>query len=86
MSLTSTTQKFNVFRATAVGALALAAVAVPMSPAKAFIGVDLGGVAIGVDGPVYYYPPPVFNYYDNYYGPNGYYIGPGPSGYYSYGW
>ena len=62
-------------------ALALAAVSVPLTPAKAYIGVDVGGVGIGVDGPyygpAYYYGP--YHHYGYYrYGPA---YGPG-----YYGW
>jgi hypothetical protein len=57
--------------------LALAAVSVPLTPAKAYVGVDLGGVQIGVGGPYwgpgpYYYGPYYHHHYYGYYGP-GYY-------------
>jgi hypothetical protein len=81
MSSYTRNHKFRWLGATAVAALALATISVPLTPAKAYIGVDLGGVAIGVGGP-YYGPGPY------YYGPYGpyhhfgyYYYGPG-----YYGW
>ena len=72
-------RKFHWLGATAVAALSLVAVSVPLSPAKAFIGVDVGGVGIGVGGP--YYGPA---YYPHHYGYYGY--GPGYYGYRPYGW
>jgi hypothetical protein len=74
MSSTIKTRKFRWLGATAVGALALAAMSVPLTPAKAYIGVDIGGVGIG--GP--YYGPGPYGYYGPYhhYGYHGYY-GPG---------
>jgi hypothetical protein len=83
MSSTTKTHKFRWLGAAAVGALALAAVSVPLSPAKAYIGVDIGGVDIGVGGPYYYGPGPYY-YHGPYhhYGYYGYY-GPGPV---YYGW
>lgn len=58
MSSSMNTRKFRWLGGAAVGALALAAVSIPLSAAKAFIGVDLGPVTIGVPGPVYYGPGP----------------------------
>ena len=81
MSSTTKTRKFRWLGATAVGALALAAVSVPLAPAKAYIGVDVGGIGIGVGGP-YYGPGPYYYGPYHHYGYYGYY-GPGP-GY--YGW
>ena len=81
MSSTTKTRKFHWFGAAAVGALALAAVSVPLTPAQAYIGVDIGGVGIGVGGP-YYGPGPYYYGPYHHYGYYGYY-GPGP-GY--YGW
>jgi hypothetical protein len=77
MSRSPNTRKFRWLGGAAVGALALAAVSVPLAPAKAYIGVDLGPVSIGVPGPVYYGPGPYYgpHYYHHYYGP-----------YYDYGW
>lgn len=72
------TRKFRWLGGAAVGALALAAVSVPLTPAQAYIGIDLGPVSIGVPGPVYYGPGP---YYGPYY--HHYYYGPA---YYDYGW
>jgi hypothetical protein len=78
MSTLNKHRKFHWLGATAVAALSLAAVAVPLTPAKAFIGVDVGPVGIGIGGPYIgpaYYPP-YRHYYAPYYGP---YYGP-------YGW
>ena len=72
MSSTTRTRRLNWLGTTAVAALSLAAVAVPLTPAKAFIGVDIGGIGIGVGGPYYgpaYYPPYYHHYYGGYYGP-----------------
>ena len=78
MSSSMNTHKFRWLGGAAVGAFALAAVSIPLSPAKAFIGVDLGPVTIGVPGPAYYGPGPYYRpYYHHYY--------PGPA-YYDYGW
>jgi len=84
MSLMTRNRKFRWLSSAAVGALALCAVAVPLSPAKAFIGVDVGGVGIGIGGPYYGYYGPGPYYGPSYYGPS--YYGPGP--YYGYyrGW
>jgi hypothetical protein len=74
-------RKFHWLGTAAVAVLSLAAVSVPLTPAKAFIGVDIGGIGVGVGGPYYgpaYYPPYYHHYYHGYYGP---YYGPGP-----YGW
>jgi hypothetical protein len=61
---------------TAVAALGLAAVSVPLTPAHAQIGVQIGPYGVGVGGP-YYGPGPYYGYgpyhhYHHYYGP-GYY-------------
>jgi hypothetical protein len=69
MSTVKKTRKFHWLGATAIAALSLAAVAVPLTPAKAYIGVDVGPVGIGVGGPYYgpaYYPPPYHHYYYGY--------------------
>jgi hypothetical protein len=75
------TRKSRWLGGAAVGALALTAVAIPLSPAKAFVGVDLGPVTIGVPGPVYYGPGPYYGPYYHHY--HHYYRGPA---YYDYGW
>ena len=79
MSSDTKSRKFRWLGGAAVGALALAAVSVPLTPAQAYIGVDVGGVDIGVGGPgpYYYGPGPYYygygpHYYHHYYGP-GYY-------------
>ena len=75
MSSGMNTRKFRWLGGAAVGALALAAVSIPLSPAKAYIGVDLGPVTIGVPGPYYYGPGPYYGpYYHHhyYYGPSYY--------------
>lgn len=59
------THKFGLLGTTAVAALALAAVSVPLSPAKAQIGIEVGPFGVGVGTP-YYYP---HHYYHHYYGP-----------------
>jgi hypothetical protein len=62
----------------AIGALTLYAVAVPLTPAKAYIGVDIGPLGIGIGGPYYgYYGP------RPYYGPT-YYYPPAPAWSYPY--
>jgi hypothetical protein len=78
MSSNMNTHKFRWLGGAAVGALALAAGSIPLSPAKAYIGVDVGPVTVGVPGPFYYGPGPYYgpHYYHHYYG--------GP--YYDYGW
>jgi hypothetical protein len=78
MSTVTRNRKFHWLGATAVAALTLAAVSVPLTPAKAYIGVDVGPVGIGVGGP--YYGPA---YYPHRYGYYGYY---GPGYYGPYGW
>jgi hypothetical protein len=83
MSTTKNISRFRRFHwigSAAVGALALTAIAVPLTPANAQIGVQVGPVGVGV-GPYYgYYHP----YHWGYYGPGPYgYYGPGP---YHYGW
>jgi hypothetical protein len=75
MSSSMNTRRFSWLGGAAVGALALAAVSVPLTPAQAYIGVDVGPVSIGVPGPYYYGPGPYYGYgpyYHHYYGP-GYY-------------
>ncbi len=77
MSSIKRNRKFHWLGATAVAALTLAAVSVPLTPAKAYIGVDVGGVDIGVGGPYYYGPAPYYygpyhHYHYGYYGPSYY--------------
>ena len=76
MSSNVNTRKFRWLGGAAVGALALAAVSIPLSPANAYVGVDLGPVQIGVPGPYYYGPGPYYGgpyYHRHYYGPSYYY-------------
>ena len=84
MSTNKNTRRFHWLGSTAVTALALTAIALPLKPANAQIGVEIGPVGIGVGpyyGPGYYHP-----YHWGYYDPAGpYYYGYGPY-YYGYGW
>jgi hypothetical protein len=80
MSSTIRTRKFHWLGATAVAALSLAAIAVPLTPAKAYFGVDVGPVGIGIGGPYYSPGPYYYGPYHHYYG---YY---GPRYYDPYGW
>lgn len=82
MSSTIRNRKFHWLGATAVAALSLAAVAVPLTPAKAYVGIDLGPVGIGIGGP-YYGPGPYYGYYGPYHH-HAYYYGYYGPGY--YGW
>ena len=63
MSSNAKMRKFRWLGATTAAALALVAVSVPLTPAKAQIGVQIGPYGVGV-GP--------------YYGPGPYYYGYGP--------
>ena len=72
MSTTKKNRRFHWLGSAAVAAIALTAVAVPLSPAKAQIGIEVGPVGVGV-GP-YYGPGYYHHYYHHYYG----YYGPGP--------
>lgn len=76
-------RKFHWLGTAAVAALTLAAVSVPLTPAKAYIGVDVGPVGFGIGGP-YYGPSPYYGpgpYYHHYYGYGPGYYRPG-----YYGW
>jgi hypothetical protein len=78
MSTTKNTRRFHWLGSAAVAALALTAVAVPLTPAKAQVGIVVGPVGVGVGpyyGPGYY--PPAYGY--------GYYYGPGYYHHY-HGW
>ena len=80
------TPRLHWFGATSVAALSLCAVATPLSSAKAFIGVDVGGVSVGIGGPVYGYSYPYAPAYS--YGPSYSYAPPYYPSYapaYSYG-
>ncbi|MGA8398255.1 MAG: hypothetical protein WB697_00080 [Stellaceae bacterium] len=50
MSTDKPYRRFSWLAAAAFGVLALIATAVPLTPAKAFFGVHVGGVGIGVGG------------------------------------
>jgi len=64
MSINKTNRRFHWLGAVAAGALALTAVTVPLTPAKAQIGVQVGPFGVGV-GPYYGYygPGPYYGYY-----------------------
>lgn len=73
MSINNRSRRIGTFAAAIVGAVGLAALAMPVTPANAQVffgcgpagcGVGLGGFGIGVTNP-YYYPP----YYAPYYPP-----------------
>lgn len=70
MSMIKNKRWFHWLASGAAGAIALIAVAVPLTPAKAQIGIQVGPVGIGV-GPYYYGPYPHYyhHYYDGYYDP-----------------
>lgn len=87
MAITLGNRRFNRLAAAAVAAIGLAAVAVPLAPAKAqlYFGIGPGGFDVGIGGPSYYNP-----YYRPYYNPYysrgyGYGYGYGYPGYYR-GW
>ena len=82
MSSTTRPRKFHWLGATTVAALSLAVVAIPLTPAKAYIGVDVGPVGVGIGGP-YYAPGPYYYGYGPYHHYYGYY---GPGYYGPYGW
>jgi len=87
MSMTKNTRRFHWMGSAAVAALGLTAIAVPLAPANAQIGVEVGPVEIGVGpyfGPGYYHP---YHYHWGYYapGPYGYYA-PEPYGNYGPGY
>lgn len=68
MAIRNRNRRFIGITAAAVGALGLAALAVPLTPAKAqlYFGVGPGGFDVGVAPPApYYYSP----YYSPYYYP-----------------
>ena len=50
MSINKPNLRFHWLTAAAFGVLVLIATAVPLTPAKAFLGVHVGGVGIGVGG------------------------------------
>jgi hypothetical protein len=79
---TTRNRKFHWLGTTAIAALTLAAMSVPLTPAKAYTGVDVGPVGIGVGGPYYGPGPYYYGPYHRYYG----YYGPGPYSPGYYGW
>jgi hypothetical protein len=80
MTMSTRNRRFSSLGTLALAAIGLAAMAVPLSPAKAQVGVQIGpfGFGVGVPYAYPYYPPP---YPHVYYGP-GYYQGY----YYGYPW
>jgi len=86
MTTSMQNRRFSYLGTLTVAALGLAAVTVPLNPAKAQIGVQVGPFGFGVGAP-YPYPYP-YAYYPRarsyvYYGP-GYYRGYYPGYYYGY--
>lgn len=84
MSISTTNRRFPYLGTLAVAAISLAAVAVPLAPAKAqgYVGFQVGpfGFGVGVPGPAYTYPyyPPAYPYgYPTPYYYPGYYYHPG---------
>ena len=70
MATNGRNRRFSGLAAAAIAAIGLSALALSSQPAKAqFIGLDLGGVNIGIGAPppAYYYGPPYYAY--GYYGP-----------------
>ncbi len=80
MSTNKCNRRFHWLSAAAVGALALTATAIPLTDAKAQVGIEVGPVGIGIGTPYYSYyrPGPYYGYYD--YGPYWHHH------YYGYGW
>jgi len=78
MTMSTNNRRFSYLETLALAALGLAAVTVPLSPAKSQIGVQIGPFGFGVGAPYPYpYYPRAYPYV--YYGP-GYY----PGYYYGY--
>jgi hypothetical protein len=50
MSTNKPNRRFHWLTAAVFGALAVFATAIPLTPANAFVGVDLGGVGVGIGG------------------------------------
>ena len=67
MSSNAKTRKFRWLGATTTAAVALAAVSLPLTPAKAQIGVQIGPYGVGVGMPYYYGPGPYYYGYGPYY-------------------
>ena len=69
MSANKRIRRFHWLGTAAIGALALTATALPLTPAKAQIGVQVGPFGVGVAAPYYGYygPGPYYDY--GYYGP-----------------
>ncbi|HKS89092.1 MAG TPA: hypothetical protein VJR70_06600 [Stellaceae bacterium] len=82
MSITNRNRRFSRLATAGVAAIGLAAVAVPLAPAKAqlYFGIGPGGFDVGIGAPSYYNPY-YRPYYRPYYGGYGY----GYPGYY-WGW
>ena len=79
MSISTRNPRFSYLGTLAISAISLAAVAIPLAPAKAqgYVGFQFGpvGFGVGVPGPAYAYPyyPPAYPY--GYYAPRYYYPG-----------
>ena len=64
MSINKTNRRFHWLSGAAIGALALTAIAVPLTPAEAQIGVQVGPFGVGVSPYYDYYGPrPYYGYY-----------------------
>lgn len=50
MSINKPNLRFHWLTAAAFGVLVLISIAVPLTPAKAFLGVHVGGVGVGIGG------------------------------------
>jgi hypothetical protein len=84
MSVSPNTRRFSYFGSLAAAlALTLAAIAIPLSPAKAqgWVGFQIGPFGFSVAAPGYVYPYYPYPYYPYYYYPGYYY-----PGYYYYGY
>lgn len=79
MSISTRNRRFSYLGTLAVAAISLAAVAIPLAPAKAqgYVGSQFGpfGFGVGAREPAYAYPyyPPAYPY--GYYAPRYYYPG-----------
>ena len=85
MSVKSENRGFNQLAMLAVAAIGFAAVALPLSAAKAqvYFRVDVGGIGVGIGAPGYHYPTAYYPYAYGYYHPYQPYY---PPYYYYYGY